>query len=66
MEGGPAHHRRGISGDFEFYPPGADGAGGGRRLVYELLRRGGERVSFDPIVAAGANGSKPHASPETR
>lgn len=27
---GPAHHRRGISGDFEFYPPGADGAGGGR------------------------------------
>ena len=33
------------------------------RLVYELLRRGGERVSFDPIVAAGANGSKPHAVP---
>ena len=32
-------------------------------LVYELLRRGGERVSFDPIVAAGANGSKPHAVP---
>ena len=23
----------------------------------------GERVSFDPIVAAGANGSKPHAVP---
>jgi Xaa-Pro aminopeptidase len=33
------------------------------RLVYELLRLGGERVSFDPIVAAGANGSKPHAVP---
>jgi Xaa-Pro aminopeptidase len=33
------------------------------RLVYELLRRGGERVSFDPIVAAGPNGSKPHAIP---
>ena len=31
------------------------------RLVYELLRRGGRRVSFDPIVAAGANGSMPHA-----
>ena len=31
--------------------------------MYELLRRGGERVSFDPIVAAGANGSKPHAVP---
>ncbi len=33
------------------------------RLVYEMLRRGGERVSFDPIVAAGPNGSKPHAVP---
>ena len=33
------------------------------RLVYELLRRGGEKVSFDPIVAAGANGSRPHAVP---
>ena len=33
------------------------------RLVYELLSRGGERVSFDPIVAAGPNGSRPHAVP---
>ena len=33
------------------------------RLVYELLRRGGEKVSFEPIVAAGANGSRPHAVP---
>ena len=33
------------------------------RLVYELLRRGGRRVSFDPLVAAGANGSMPHAVP---
>jgi len=33
------------------------------RLTYELLRRGGEKVSFDPIVAAGANGSRPHAVP---
>jgi len=33
------------------------------RLVYELLRRGGRRVAFDPIVAAGANGSMPHAVP---
>ena len=31
------------------------------RLVYELLRRGAQKVSFDPIVAAGANGSMPHA-----
>lgn len=33
------------------------------RLVYELLRRGARKVSFDPIVAAGANGSMPHAVP---
>ena len=33
------------------------------RLVYELLRRGAQKVSFDPIVAAGANGSMPHAVP---
>ena len=33
------------------------------RLVYELIRRGGEKVAFDPIVAAGPNGSRPHAVP---
>lgn len=33
------------------------------RLVYELMRRGGEKMSFDPIVAAGPNGSRPHAVP---
>lgn len=36
------------------------------RLTYELLRRGGEKVSFDPIVAAGPNGSRPHAVPGDR
>lgn len=36
------------------------------RLVYELLSRGGEKVSFDPIVAAGPNGSRPHAVPGAR
>jgi len=36
------------------------------RLVYELLSRGGERTSFDPIVAAGPNGSIPHAVPGDR
>ena len=33
------------------------------RIVYELIRRGGEKVSFDPIVASGPNGSRPHAVP---
>ena len=36
------------------------------RLVYELMSRGGEKVSFDPIVAAGPNGSRPHAVPGDR
>ena len=33
------------------------------RLVYELLSRGGEKEAFDTIVAAGPNGSRPHAVP---
>ncbi len=36
------------------------------RIVYELLRRGAEKVSFDPIVASGPNGSRPHAVPSER
>ena len=33
------------------------------KLTYLMARRGAERNSFDPIVATGANGSKPHAVP---
>lgn len=33
------------------------------RLTYMMACKGAERNSFDPIVAAGANGSKPHAVP---
>lgn len=33
------------------------------RLQYLMLRYGAEKVSFDPIVASGANGSMPHAVP---
>ena len=36
------------------------------RLVYEMLRRGADKISFDPIVAAGPNGSRPHAVPGDR
>jgi Xaa-Pro aminopeptidase len=36
------------------------------RLVYEMMRLGAQAVSFDPIVAAGPNGSKPHAIPGDR
>ncbi len=33
------------------------------RLTYLMAARGAQRNSFDPIVAAGPNGSKPHAVP---
>ena len=47
----------------DFIRPGLTEREIAARLVYELLSRGGEKVSFDPIVAAGANGSRPHAVP---
>ena len=52
-----------FSAMLNFIKPGVTEREAAARLVYELLRRGGERVSFDPIVAAGANGSMPHAVP---
>ena len=33
------------------------------RLTYLMAGKGAQRNSFDPIVACGANGSKPHAIP---
>ena len=38
----------------------------GARATYGHLRRGCERVSFDPIVASGPNGALPHARPTDR
>lgn len=36
------------------------------RLQYEMLCLGAEKMSFDPIVASGPNGSKPHAIPSDK
>lgn len=36
------------------------------KLTYYMARMGAERNSFDPIVACGANGSKPHAIPSQK
>jgi len=38
----------------------------GARLQYLMLRYGAERMSFDPIIASGPNGSMPHAVPGER
>ena len=69
-EGELAHMRRAqeitdeaFKAILNFIRPGLTEREIAARLVYELLRRGGEQVSFDPIVACGANGSKPHAIP---
>ena len=36
------------------------------RLQYLMLRYGAERMSFDPIIASGPNGSMPHAVPSEK
>jgi len=36
------------------------------KLTYLMLHYGAENMSFDPIVASGANGSKPHAVPSDK
>lgn len=36
------------------------------RLEFEMRTRGAPRTSFDPIVASGPNGAKPHARPSGR
>ena len=46
-----------------FLKPGLTEQEVAARLTYIMARKGAERNSFDPIVACGANGSKPHAIP---
>ncbi len=50
----------------QFIQPGMTEAEIAARLQYEMLRRGAQRMSFDPIVASGPNGSRPHAIPGLR
>lgn len=47
----------------DFIKPGLTEQEVAARLTYIMARKGAERNSFDPIVACGANGSKPHAVP---
>lgn len=35
-------------------------------IVYQHLRKGAERMSFEPIVASGPRGALPHAHPSSR
>lgn len=47
----------------DFIRPGMTEREVAARLVYDLMRLGASKPSFDPIVAAGPNGSMPHAVP---
>ncbi|MCI8474163.1 MAG: aminopeptidase P family protein [Oscillospiraceae bacterium] len=49
-----------------FIKPGMTEAEIAAKLVFDMMRFGAQRTSFDPIVASGPNGSKPHAIPGLR
>lgn len=50
----------------KFIQPGMTEQEIAARLQYEMLCRGADKMSFDPIVASGPNGSLPHAIPGER
>ena len=52
-----------FSGILDFIRPGMTEREVAARLVYDMMRFGASKPSFDPIVAAGPNGSMPHAVP---
>lgn len=49
-----------------YIKPGMTEAEIAARLVFDMMRFGAKKVSFDPIVASGPNGSMPHAVPTER
>ena len=55
-----------FSAMLKFIRPGQTEQEIAARLQYEMLCLGAEKMSFDPIVASGPNGSKPHAIPSQR
>lgn len=57
---------RAFSEILNFIKPGMTEAEIAAKLVYDMMRFGAQRTSFDPIVASGPNGSKPHAIPGPR
>jgi Xaa-Pro aminopeptidase len=49
-----------------FVSPGMTEREVAAEIVYQHLKRGAERMSFEPIVASGPNGALPHARPSDR
>lgn len=50
----------------EMIEPGMSERDVAAEIVYQHLKRGAEKMSFEPIVASGPNGSLPHARPTGR
>ena len=50
----------------KFIQPGVTEQEIAAKLVYDMMRFGAHKTSFDPIVASGPNGSRPHAVPGPR
>ncbi|NCE64505.1 aminopeptidase P family protein [Pseudoflavonifractor sp. 524-17] len=50
----------------KFIQPGMTEKEIAAKLVYDMLRAGAEKVSFDPIVVSGPNGSLPHGIPSDK
>ncbi len=49
-----------------FLRPGVTEREVAAKLTYDMLRFGGEKNSFDPIVVSGVNGSLPHGVPSDK
>lgn len=50
----------------EMLEPGVTERAVAAEVTYQHLKRGAEKMAFDPIVASGPNGARPHARPTTR
>ena len=49
-----------------FIEPGMEEREVAAEITYQHLKRGGDEMSFEPIVASGPNGARPHAHPTDR
>ena len=57
---------RALSEILKFIQPGMTEQEIAAKLQYDMLRFGAEKMSFDPIVVSGPNGSLPHGIPSAK
>ena len=66
MERAQRISERALDEILDFIKPGLTEKEIAARLEYDMLRFGAEKMSFDPIVVTGPNGSLPHGVPGER